>query len=43
MTFHYRWEPRWPAFAIGFTRTRGSDRYNVFNIILWPLVLEVLW
>jgi len=43
MKFHYRWEPRWPAFALGFSKQWRSKRYDCFNLILWAIVLEVTW
>ena len=34
------WEPRWPAFAIGFHKRRFHSNYT-FTIVLWALVIEV--
>lgn len=42
MRFQARLEPRWPAFAIGFHKSRGR-RYDTFSLIIWALVLEVKW
>lgn len=43
MKFRARWEPRWPAFAIGFSKNYKAKRYALFNIIIWAIVLEVTW
>lgn len=34
------WEPRWPAFAIGFYRPKFWSRYT-FTIVLWAIVIEI--
>lgn len=34
------WEPRWPAFAIGFHKRRFYSNYT-FTIVLWALVIEI--
>lgn len=33
-------EPRWPAFAIGFHKRRFYNNYT-FVIVLWALVIEL--
>lgn len=43
MKLHYRWEPRWPAFALGFAKNYKEKRYDRFNLIIWAIVLEVTW
>lgn len=41
MKLNLRWEPRWPAFAIGFYRGKRTDKYSKFSVILWALVFEI--
>jgi len=43
MKLNLRWEPRWPAFAIGFYRGKRTAPYTMFHIILWPVVIEFDW
>lgn len=43
MKFAYRWEPRWPAFAVGFYRGRRADPYQKFTLIIWAAVFEITW
>jgi hypothetical protein len=43
MKFNARWEPRWPCFAIGFSRASKSKWYRSFTVIVWPLVFEITW
>lgn len=38
--FRIDWEPRWPAFAIGFHKRRFYSNYT-FTIVLWPVVIEI--
>lgn len=38
--FRIDWEPRWPAFAIGFHKRKFYSSYT-FTIVLWALVIEI--
>lgn len=43
MKFAYRWEPRWPAFAVGFYRGARKSQYRSFTLIVWAMVFEITW
>ena len=43
MKFNARWEPRWPCFAIGFSRGPRRNKYRSFSVIVWAMVLEITW